>query len=69
MALDRLDLDVTGGAGLPASELTELVAAKDPERDLMDEEVAHAIENAREAGVSWSAIADALRSPNLDKTA
>jgi hypothetical protein len=68
MALDRLDLNLPEDA-IPASELSALVSAKDPERDLIDEEVAHAIENACEACVSWSAIADALRSPNLDKTA
>ena len=68
MALDRLDLGVPNDA-LTASELSELVRAMDPKHELIDEQVAEAIENACKAGISWSAIADALRGPNLDKTA
>ena len=58
MALQRLDLGIQD---VPVTELCELARARDFERDLIDEQVARAVEQACASGVRWSTIAAALR--------
>lgn len=59
MVRTAVDLEVVDA--LPVSELCELVRARDPKRDLLDEQIARAVEHACQSGVRWSAIAAALR--------
>ena len=46
---------------MPLTHLDELVQALDPARDFVDEHVASAVAQAREAGISWGEIAAVLR--------
>jgi hypothetical protein len=46
---------------MPLTHLDELARARDPVRDLVDEQVATAVARAREAGISWGEIAAVLR--------
>ena len=59
MALGADDLNVLDA--LPLTHLDELARARDGARDLVDEHVASAVASAREAGISWGAIAAVLR--------
>ena len=59
MALGAEDLGVL--EALPLTHLNELARARDAARDLVDEHVASAVARAREAGISWGAIAAVLR--------
>jgi hypothetical protein len=54
-----VDLEVVDAQ--PVADLCELVRARNPSRDLIDEQIARAVERARRSGVRWSAIAEALR--------
>ena len=59
MTLGADDLDVLDA--MPLTHLDELVQALDPARDFVDEHVASAVAQAREAGISWGEIAAVLR--------
>ncbi len=59
MALGADDLSVLDA--LPLTLLDELARARDAARDLVDENVASAVAQAREAGISWGTIAAVLR--------
>ena len=45
----------------PVAQLCALISTRDPQHDLVDEQVVRAIELAQAAGARWSAIAAALR--------
>ena len=45
----------------PLEDLSALVSARDAAVDLVDEDVAEAVARAVEAGLSWGALAEALR--------
>ncbi|MGI9085394.1 MAG: hypothetical protein ACR2FE_08885 [Aeromicrobium sp.] len=59
MTIGASDLTVLDAS--PLSELSELVRVRDVARDLVDEQLATAVARARDAGVSWGRIAEALR--------
>jgi hypothetical protein len=46
---------------LPLAHLDDLARARDGARDLVDEHVASAVAQAREAGIPWGTIAAVLR--------
>lgn len=59
MALGAEDLSVLDA--LPLTHLDELARARDVARDFVDEHVASAVAQAREAGIPWGTIAAVLR--------
>jgi hypothetical protein len=59
MALGADDLSVLDAQ--PLTLLDELARARDAARDLVDENVASAVAQAREAGIPWGTIAAVLR--------
>jgi len=52
--------------GLPLRQIRELVRGRKSD-DLVDDEIARAVERASQAGASWSAIAESLSARDADE--